>query len=90
MRRVRAIAIVLYNLECDRETIPLKTQGEFKPVLTWNLPSYSSDLEVDIVISQNVEINTKPETQKSCCFLKALIKRFGHFIVGRVPLTTVL
>lgn len=90
MRRVRTIAIVLYNLECDRETIPLKTHGEFKPVLTWNLPSYSCDLEVDIVISQNVEINTKPETRKSCCFLKALIKRFGHFIVGRVPLTTVL
>lgn len=80
VRRVRAIAIALYNLERDSETILLKTHGEFKPVLSWTLPSYSCDLEVDTVISQNGEIKTKPETRKSCCFLKALIKRFCHFI----------
>lgn len=67
--RVRAIAIALYNLERDRETILLKTCGEFKPALTWNLPLYSCGLEVDTVTLQNVQIKTKPETWKSCCFL---------------------
>lgn len=80
VRRVHAIAIATYNLERDKKTILLKTRGEFKPDLTWNLPSYACDLEVDTVPLQNVQIKTKPEIRKSCCFLKSLIKRFCRFI----------